>query len=111
MEQYHLLARDYDALNPKAEIFRQRAFFRRLIRQYGVRDGLDCACGAGWHLLLLQQLGLRPCGSDLSPEMLAKARQNLRGKDIPLKHADFRHLDRAWKQRFGMVVCLTTSLP
>jgi SAM-dependent methyltransferase len=111
MDSYRLLARDYDALNPKEEIFRQRGFFRSLIREHRVRDVLDCACGTGWHLLLLQQLGLGAFGSDLSPDMLAAARRNLRGKRIPLQRGDFRHLDRAWSQRFGMVVCLTTSLP
>lgn len=111
MKPYQLLAKDYDALNPKEEIFRQRAFFRTLIRKYRVHDVLDCACGTGWHLLLLKQLGLRPLGSDLSPEMLARARRNLRGKRIPLKLADYRHLSHTWNRRFGMVVCLTTSLP
>lgn len=111
MQSYQLLAKDYDALNPKEEIFRQRPFFAKLIRQYGVQSVLDCACGTGWHLVLFQRLGVRTFGSDLSREMLVQARRNLRGRRIPLKRADFRHLAKAWRQQFGMVVCLTTSLP
>jgi glycine/sarcosine N-methyltransferase len=111
MDSYKILAKDYDYINPKEEIFRQRDFFRELIKKYSIKSCLDCACGTGWHLFMLNKLGVKCAGSDLSPEMLAAARRNLKGKNIPLRVEDYRHLARTWKQKFGMVICMTTSLP
>lgn len=110
-DNYKLLANDYDFLNPKEEIFRQKPFFEKLISSYSVRTCLDCACGTGWHLFMLDELGVSCCGSDLSGEMLALARRNLKGKNIPLKLQDFRRLSSSWKQSFDMVICMTTALP
>ncbi len=111
MNDYKKLAKDYDFLHPKEEIFKQKAFFQKLIKQYSVRTCLDCACGTGWHLLMLSELGLECVGSDLSPEMLALAKKNLSGKKILLKKQDFRKLAHSWKEKFDMVICMTTSFP
>lgn len=111
MNDYKRLAKDYDFLNPKEEIFKQKPFFLRLIKNYSVRTCLDCARGTGWHLLMLSDLGLECFGSDLSPEMLALARKNLSGKKIPLKKQDFRTLSDSWKEKFDMIICMTTSFP
>lgn len=111
MNEYRKLARDYDFLHPKEEIFKQKRFFQKLIQEHSVKTCLDCACGTGWHLLMLNDLGLKCFGSDLSPEMLALAKKNLRGKKIPLKRQDFRKLTNSWKEKFDMVICMTTSFP
>lgn len=110
-DQYRLLAQRYDALNPKEEIFKQQPFFERLVSQYGIKNCLDCACGTGWHLFMLHGLGLSCSGSDISPEMIALAQENLKGKSIPLKQEDFRTLAHSWADGFDMVICMTTSLP
>jgi glycine/sarcosine N-methyltransferase len=110
-DSYKSLARHYDALNPGEEIFKQRPFFERLIARYSVKSCLDCACGPGWHLLMLNELGLDCAGSDISPAMLSLAQENLRDRAIPLKQEDFRTLARAWHERFDMVICMSTSLP
>jgi ubiquinone/menaquinone biosynthesis C-methylase UbiE len=111
MNHYKRLAKDYDYLNPKEEIFKQRSFFKKLIKEYSVNICLDCACGTGWHLFMLDHLGVECYGSDLSPEMLALAKKNLRRKNIPLKIGDFRKLSKTWEEQFEMVICMTTSLP
>jgi glycine/sarcosine N-methyltransferase len=98
-------------LNPKEEIFKQEGFFRHLIEQYQVKTCLDCACGTGWHLFMLDNMGIECFGSDLSQEMLDKAVQNLAGKTAPLKKEDFRQLPNSWHQKFDMVICMTTSFP
>jgi glycine/sarcosine N-methyltransferase len=111
MDSYKILAKDYDYINPKEEIFKQKDFFKKIINKYSVKTCLDCACGTGWHLFMLDRLGIKCFGSDLSPEMLTSARKNLKGKNIPLQKEDFRNLSRSWKQKFDMLICLTTSLP
>ena len=111
MKSYETLAGVYVALHPKEEIFKQQKFFETLITKYTVKTCLDCACGAGWHLYMLADLGLTCAGSDLSPHMLAVAIKNLRGKVVQLKQEDFRSLARSWSTRFDMIICMSTSLP
>ncbi len=111
MEEYKILADVYDILNPKEEIFVQKAFFETLVKKYAVLRTLDCACGTGWHLSMFHDMGLTCFGSDISPEMLTLAKRNLEGKYIPLKIEDFRTLGNSWGEMYDMEVCLTTSLP
>jgi len=111
MDEYKILSEVYDILNPKEDIFAQKSFFETLTKKYSVGKILDCACGTGWHLSMFHDMGLSCSGSDLSPEMLTLAKKNLEGRYIPLKQEDFRTLDKSWGESFGMVVCLTTSLP
>lgn len=111
MEEYKILADVYDILNPKEEIFAQRPFFEKLVKDHSVVKVLDCACGTGWHLSMFHDMGLTSFGSDISPEMLALAKLNLEGKYIPLKQEDFRTLGNSWGDAFDMITCLTTSLP
>jgi len=111
MNNYKILAKDYDSLNPKKEIFKQESFFKKLIKKYSIKNCLDCACGVGWHLFMFKKLGLDCFGSDLSKEMLKQARKNLKEKRILLKQEDFRKLSRSWNRKFDMIVSLTTSFP
>lgn len=110
MSDYKFLAKDYDALNPKEEIFKQKDFFKKLIDQYSVRSCLDCACGTGWHLFMLSELGLECNGSDLSPEMLSIAKVNTSGKNISLKRGDYRYLAKLWSKKFDMIICMSNSI-
>jgi len=111
MDAYQNLSADYDALQPKEEIFKQEPFFKKLIEKYSIKTCLDCACGTGWHLFMLNKLGLKCAGSDLSDAMLEKARKNLKGLSIPLKKENFRTLSKSWKEKFDMIICMTTSFP
>lgn len=110
MDLYDKIAKDYDFLNPKKEIFKQKAFFRQLIKKYSIRTCLDCVCGTGWHLFMLDELGIKCHGSDSSPAMLTLAKKNLKGRNIPLKKEDYRNLSHSWKKKFDMIICMTTSL-
>ncbi len=111
MSNYKILVKDYDALNPVENIYKQKGFFKKLINKYRSESCLDCSCGTGWHLSMLNGLGLMCYGSDLSPEMLTIAKKNLKSKKIKLKLADFRKLSKAWEQKFDMIICMTTSFP
>lgn len=110
MNDYRMLAKDYDYLNPKEEIFKQKPFFERLIKEHAVKTCLDCACGTGWHLYMLKELGLDCYGSDLSEDMLSIARDNLKGLDIPLRKENFQTLENSWDKLFDMVICVS-ALP
>ena len=108
---YRTLARVYEALSPKEDIFGQQPFFERLVQQYPIQSCLDCSCGTGWHLFMLDAMGLACFGSDNSPDMLAVARKNLAGKRIPLTREDYRTLTKSWSRKFDMVLCMANSLP
>ncbi|OGF99566.1 hypothetical protein A2Y99_04335, partial [Candidatus Gottesmanbacteria bacterium RBG_13_37_7] len=111
MKDYQTLAKDYDFLFPEEEVFKQKSFFKKIIKKYSIKSCLDCACGTGSHLLLLHHLGLKCYGSDLSPEMLTFARKKLKDLKIPLHQTDFRNLSTAWKDKFDLIICMTTSFP
>jgi len=111
MDEYTVLAEVYDILNPKEDVLSQKAFFETLVKKYSVLKVLDCACGTGLHLSMFHDMGLTCFGSDLSKDMLERAKQNLAGKYIPLKVEDFRNLGNSWSETYDMVTCLTTSLP
>lgn len=110
-KEYKALAIDYDLLNPKEEIFKQKDFFKRLIDKHSIKSCLDCACGTGWHLHMLQKMGIESYGSDLSPEMLKQARKNMESVTVKLKSGDFRTLENSWNRQFDMIICMTTSFP
>ena len=87
-------------------------FFRDLFDRYSIRTVLDCACGAGYELLIFNQLGHSAVGSDISDEMLELAKENLSENDtaIPLHKADYRHLPQHFDERFDAIVCWSASI-
>jgi glycine/sarcosine N-methyltransferase len=111
MEEYTILSEVYDILNPKEDVFDQKAFFESIVQKYSVKRVLDCACGTGWHLSMFHDMGLVSFGSDISAEMLALAKTNLEGTSVQLRKEDFRTLSNSWGENFDMITCLTTSLP
>ena len=109
MDEYKILAENYEALNPKEEIFTQKDFFKKIIHKYSIKSCLDCACGSGWHLFMLNEMGVLCSGSDASDEMLAMGKENLKDTAITLKKEDFRNLANSWTETFDMVICMTTA--
>ena len=87
-------------------------FFRSLFARNNVRTVLDCACGAGYELLIFDQIGCRAVGSDISDEMLKLARENLAEarETIPLHKVDYRELPQHFDERFDAVVCWSASI-
>ena len=43
--------------------------------------------------------------------MLKKADKNLKSLSIALKNENFRTLSKSWKEKFDMIICMTTSFP
>src|SRR5262245_38863686 len=69
----------------------------RLVRLAGVRAGqrvLDAACGTGVVSVTAARLGAQVTGLDLTPELLARAKENaaLAGVDIPFHEGDVEKL-------------------
>lgn len=105
------LAEVYEAMIhwPK-RLANEGPFFRQLFEQYGVRRVADVACGTGQHAAMFHSWGLEVQGSDLSPEMIARARAALgeppglrwvvQGFDQPAGPAD----------SFDGVICVGNSL-
>ena len=110
MDSYSKIAEDYEALNPKEEIFLQKDFFSRVAEKYKIKTCLDCACGLGWHLYMIDDLGVKCYGSDISPEMIKICKNNLSGKNIELKVEDYRKLANSWETKFDMILCVSSAL-
>jgi glycine/sarcosine N-methyltransferase len=109
MDEYEKLSYVYENLATKDEIFKQRDFFKNLLDKFSINSCLDCACGVGWHLYLLNDLGIKCSGSDLSKEMISIAAKNLQRKKISLKQGDYRKLKQIWNTKFDMIICMSTS--
>lgn len=80
---------------------------RRIVEEScpGARTLLDVGCGTGAHLVELRQW-YEVEGADLSPAMLAVARERLPG--VRLHEADMRTLDLG--RSFDAVICLFSSI-
>jgi SAM-dependent methyltransferase len=76
-----------------------------------VRRLLDIACGTGSHAIELEKLGYDVVASDISEDMLARAREKARaaGSAIRFEHQDMRTLDVA-SHPFDAVLCLFDAI-
>jgi glycine/sarcosine N-methyltransferase len=109
-DQYKDLAERYDLMKNRNRD--RENFFDIILKKYGVRDVLDCACGTGNDLVMFHSLGFNVIGSDLSEAMLARAIQEISKikPRIRLDHADFRYLKRRFGGKFDAIVCLTNAI-
>lgn len=113
-EFYDGLGGDYDRMvSWQGRLAREEAFFQRLFDQAGAARVLDAACGTGMHAIAFARRGLASAGADLSPAMIARARENARaaGVDVDLQVAAFGELATRFITPFDAVTCLGNSLP
>jgi len=105
---YEPLAAHYDLLTAGYDHRRWVGALDRLARQHGLAGAraLDLACGTGRALGPLLELGYDVAGCDLSPAMLAVARE--RHPDVDLSVADMRELPELG--RFDLVLCLDDAV-
>jgi SAM-dependent methyltransferase len=101
--------REYE---PLFNLERDRREVSRLIEVLGLPVDarvLDVPCGQGRHAHLLAEAGFRVDGVDLSPELLARARERGTGLMLEYHRGDMRELPEGWTDRFDAVVNLFTS--
>jgi ubiquinone/menaquinone biosynthesis C-methylase UbiE len=98
---YSLWSERYDDPdNPTVAL--EEAVVHDLIRSFAPGRALDAACGTGRHAAQLVRLGHRVSGVDITPEMLARARDRV--PDAEFQTADLRRLP-ADDASFDLIVC------
>jgi glycine/sarcosine N-methyltransferase len=109
---YDELGGDYDRMvSWETRLKREEAFFADLLPTPS--RVLDAACGTGRHLVSFARRGHRCAGADLSPAMIAQARQAAADAGVPveLAVAPFGAIAEALPGPFDAVTCLGNSLP
>jgi SAM-dependent methyltransferase len=92
----------------------EASYLHDLLRRFSVRPirrVLDIACGTGSHAIELERLGYDLVGSDLSEDMLARAREKAREirSEVRFEQQDMRVLDIVSKP-FDAVLCLFDAI-
>ena len=103
------LADLYDLLTDwEKRLPREVGFLADLLAAHGCRTVLDAACGTGMHLVALAERGFEVRGSDLSPEMVVRARERSPSAEIAV--ADFAEVGRIFPPQDAVIV-VGNSLP
>lgn len=113
-EFYRGLAENYDAMTRfQQRLPGERAMLSGWRELWQFDRALDTACGTGLHAIALAQLGVNVTAADLSPEMLAQARENATtaGVTIHWAEAAMEGLGPAVAGPFDLILCLGNSLP
>ncbi len=103
----------YDLLvNWPSRLPSEAPFFQQLFQKHRVQSVLDVACGTGQHALLFARWGLKVTGTDLSANMIRRAKQNAAG-DLPVHflEAGFGELRNKAPGPYDATTCLGNSLP
>ena len=108
LDAYESLAAHYDLFTAGYDHRRWIGALDRLARDHGLsgRRVLDLGCGTGHALGPLIELGYDVVGCDLSPSMVAVARDRHPGVDVRV--ADMRELPELG--RFDLVLCLDDAV-
>jgi glycine/sarcosine N-methyltransferase len=109
---YSGFADKYDLFAPwDKRIKRERRFFKYLFDSNHVNTVIDCFCGTGFHVAMLSEMGYEVDGIDISPDMVTRARKNLKSKglDERVRVGDVKALDT--EKRYDCVLSMGNSLP
>jgi SAM-dependent methyltransferase len=108
LDAYESLAAHYDLFTAGYDHRRWIAALDGLARDHGLRGRrvLDLGCGTGHAIEALVERGYEVVGCDLSPAMIAAARE--RHPDADLRVADMRSLPDLG--RFDLVLCLDDAV-
>lgn len=90
-----------------------RWFLNELFKENEVSRVLDCACGTGFHVVLLLNEGYEVTGCDISRPMLSRARRRLKeeGLEAELVHSPWDEMTDNIDERFDAVICMGNALP
>jgi ubiquinone/menaquinone biosynthesis C-methylase UbiE len=119
MEENKGLQRFYSGFADKYDLFaswdnrmrRERRFFKYILDMNRVNTVLDCFCGTGFHVALLSEMGFEVEGIDISPDMVRRARENLkrRGFEAQVRPGDVKALGTG--KKYDCVLSMGNSLP
>ncbi len=85
MSSYDVFSQFYDSLTDNVDYKKRAEFFRTLLIRYGVKDSatiLDMGCGTGKFTCEMSKFGYDMIGTDISPEMLCEARNNMYDNEV-----------------------------
>jgi SAM-dependent methyltransferase len=73
---------------------------------------LDCACGTGFHALLLSKIGFAVTASDIDPDNITilKGQPEYLAKPFTAQVADWKRLTSSISSKFDCVLCLGSSI-
>ena len=111
-EFYDRLAVFFDVMTDwQGRLAYEMPFLHKLLAPAGKRV-LDAACGTGWHSIALAQAGYAVTGADISPAMIARARENAQKQGVAatFKQASFQDLPGATGRGYDTLLCLGNSL-
>jgi SAM-dependent methyltransferase len=86
-------------------------FFIDMLKARGKEKILDVATGTGFHSIQLLKAGFEVTSVDGNAEMLTKAFENARERDLVLQtiHADWRWLNKDVHSKYDAIICLGNS--
>jgi SAM-dependent methyltransferase len=104
----------YDVFYGEKPYAAEAVYLHGLLQRFSarpIRRLLDIACGTGSHAIELERLGYEVVGSDISDDMLARAREKAREtrSGIRFEKQDMRTFDFASKP-FDAVLCLFDAI-
>jgi glycine/sarcosine N-methyltransferase len=117
---YDALSEDYDRfVNWQERLAYELPFLEQVLNSIPTPEDrkpslLDSACGTGMHTIALARRGYEVTGSDLSPKMIAQARQNAARAAVKVHFETVgfgEHTAMFGENRFDAVFCLGNSLP
>lgn len=95
----------------KARAESEGQFFIDILKARGKHKVLDVATGTGFHSVQLLKAGFDVTSADGNAEMLTKAFENARNRNLILQtvHADWRWLNRDVHGKYDAIICLGNS--
>ena len=88
-------------------------FYKQVFSDYQITNIHDCSIGAGGTTIPLAKLGYQISGSDISENLLGKAKANFEaeGYNIELFVSDFRKLSEVLSNTYDCIISTGNSLP
>jgi 2-polyprenyl-3-methyl-5-hydroxy-6-metoxy-1,4-benzoquinol methylase len=111
---YDSLSCGYDSMTEFSQRFKKEEFFfRKIIEDNSLKNGIDVGCGTGFHSILLSRLGLNLIGIDPSSKMIEIANKNKEqsGENVNFFCTDLSGFVRSHKTKFDAVFCMGNMLP